>query len=421
MLFWTFAAIMLLLVVAALLPTLLRKSEKAQTDTKGQNILIAKERLAELQAELAAGTVSQDIFEQTKEELEQGLLEDVAEKDEGSSGSSVLLDRFGMILVLLLIPAITVGTYFALGSPEYVGVKGPGIQDPHANSGQPASMEELVTKLEQKVSQNPKDPEGLFMLGRVYSSLGRFADAAVVLEELRPLVDDHPAVLVALADALSMENNGQVSGKPYELIRQALDAEPDNVTALWLAGKGAMEQSDFQNAIYYWRQAEAGLSEDPEMLAEMQRLISGLLQSAGTAGIKLDDPGSSVAAKDSTPEIVPGAAPGVQVSLSLPPELQAKLSGNETLFLFAKAVNGPPMPLAAIRRSAAELPLELVLDDNAMLQGGKLADHEQLKITARITSGGEPVAKSGDLQSAEVVFRPATDKTIELLIDQVVP
>ncbi len=138
-----------------------------------------------------------------------------------------------------------------------------------------------------------------------------------------------------------------------------------------------------------------------------------------------DDPGSSRAAH-ATPQATPDATPeaavsGVQVRLSLATELKGRLSGNETLFIFAKAVNGPPMPLAAIRRSASELPLDLVLDDSAMLQGGKLTDHEQLKLTARITSGGEPVAKSGDLQSAEVVVRPATDKNIELLIDQVVP
>jgi len=63
----------------------------------------------------------------------------------------------------------------------------------------------------------------------------------------------------------------------------------------------------------------------------------------------------------------------------------------------------------------------LVLDDSAMLQGGKLTDHEQLKIAARITSGGEPVAKSGDLQSAEIIFKPGADQVVELLINQVVP
>jgi cytochrome c-type biogenesis protein CcmH len=412
MLFWTIAAIMLLLALAALLPTLLRKSEKAQSDTKAHNVIIAKERLDELEAELAAGTISQEIFEQTRNELEQGLLEDVGEEQVKVPRSSVLVDRFGLILIFLLVPALTIGTYFALGSPEHVNVKGPGVQDPHAGGGQPASMEQLVAKLEKKVAANPGDAEGLFMLGRVYSSLGRFDEAAKVLERLRPLVDDHPAVLVALADALSMQNGGRVSGKPYELVKQVLDKEPEDVTALWIAGKGAMEQADYQNAIYYWRQAEAGLGDEPEMLAEMQRLIAQLLQSAKKAGAALDDPGPTVAAATS---------PGIQLSVTLSPELRDKLTGNEQLFIFAKAVAGPPMPLAAIKRSAGELPLALVLDDSAMLQGGKLTDHEQLKIAARITSGGQPVAKSGDLQSTEIIFKPGTGQSVELVIDQVVP
>lgn len=410
MLFWTIAAIMLLLALAVLLPTLLRKPEKAHSDTKSQNVIIARERLGELEADMAAGTISQEIFNQTKAELEQGLLEDVNVEETTVSAPSVLLDRIGLVLVLLLIPAITVGTYFALGAPEHLNVKGPGVQPPHAGGGKPASMEELVTRLEQKVAANPQDAESQFMLGRVYASLGRFAEAAEALEGMRSLVDDHPAVLVALADALSMQNNGKVAGKPYDLVRQALDKDPDNVTALWIAGKGAMEQADYQNAIYYWRQAEAGLGDEPKMLAEMQRLIAELLQAAKAAGTTLDDPGSMLA-----------AAPGIQLNVTLSPELQSKLTGDELLFIFAKAVAGPPMPLAAIRRSAAELPLTLVLDDKAMLQGGKLTDHEQLKIAARITRSGQPAASSGDLQSVETVFRPATDLTVELLIDQVVP
>lgn len=413
MLFWTIAALMLLFALAALLPALLRKPEKAQSDTKLHNLLIAKERLGELETELAAGTISQEIFDKTKEELELGLLEDVSVKETGAAKAWVLLDRLGVVLVLLLIPLLTIGTYAMLGAPEHIDVKGPGIQAPHASGGQPASMEELVGRLEKKVAANPQDPENMFMLGRVYASLGRFAEAADVLERLRPLVDDHPAVLVALADSLSMKNGGKVTGKPYELVRLALEKDPEDVTALWIAGKGAMEQDDYQNAIYYWRQAEAGLGEDPDMLAEMQRLIAQLLQAAEAAGIAIDDPGSMLVAA--------ATAAGVQLSVTLSPELQAKLGGNELLFIFAKAVDGPPMPIAAFKRTAAELPLMLVLDDSAMLQGGRLADHEQLKIGARITSGGQPVAKSGDLQSAEVIFSPGSDQVVELLIDQVVP
>ncbi len=411
MLFWIIAAVMLLLVFAILLPALLRQAERAQGDTKPHNVIIARERLTELESELAADTISPEIFDLTKQELELGLLEDVAVEETGTSASVKLFDRLGLIVVLLLIPAITIGTYLALGAPEHLNVKGPGLRSPQATSGSAPTMEELVARLEQKVAANPQDPEGLFMLGRVYSSLGRYAEAAKALEDLRPLVDDHPAVLVALADALAMENAGTVSGRPYELVRQVLDKKPEDVTALWLAGKGAMEQADYQNAIYYWRQAEAGLGGNAEMLKEMQDLISQLLQSAKAAGVTLDDPGSMVTAVTER---------GIQLSVALAAELQAKLTGNEHLFIFAKAVSGSPMPLAAIKRSAAELPLALALDDSAMLQGGKLTDHNQLKIVARITRGGDPVAKTGDLQSAEIIFNPAIDQTVELLIDRVV-
>lgn len=70
-----------------------------------------------------------------------------------------------------------------------------------------------------------------------------------------------------------MVQGGKLSGRPYELVRQALDKAPDDPTALWLAGQGAMEAGDYQNAIYYWRQAEAGLADKPDYVQELRTLI----------------------------------------------------------------------------------------------------------------------------------------------------
>lgn len=132
----------------------------------------------------------------------------------------------------------------------------------------------------------------------------------------------------------------------------------------------------------------------------------------------IEDPGSSVA--DSAQPAAAGQ--GINLSVSLAPALQDKASPGDRLFIFAKQVQGPPMPVAAVRITAGDLPAKLVLDDSSMQQqGNKLSDYKQLKLAARIAKGSQPMAASGDLQSSEVVVSVGDGKPVELVIDQVVP
>ena len=414
--FWVIAALMVAGAVLAMVPALLRKTTILSSDTEQENIAIARERMSELETELASGAIAPETFEQAKNELEQGLLEDVAAGTGSGRRESAALGRSALVAVLIFIPALTFGLYQVLGSPRLLDVVGPGaVANPHATgtTGKTPTMAELLVSLEQRTAEQPEDPEAWYMLGRVYSSMGRYQDAAQALERLRELTDNHPVALVALADALAMTNAGRISGRPYELVKQALDTEPDNVTALWLAGKGAREAGDFQNALYYWRRAESGLADNPEMLGELRGQIAGLQGEAQAAGMELDDPGPMV--------VEAAAGKGIRLTVSLDSALAERAQPGDTLFIFAKAVDGPPMPVAALRHQAGELPLQLLLDDSALLSGGSLADYPQLKLGARITKGGQPGAKSGDLQSAEVIVAPGSDEAVELRIDQVVP
>ncbi|WP_293644813.1 c-type cytochrome biogenesis protein CcmI [Thiolapillus sp.] len=420
MTFWIIVALMLGLGIAVLAFVLLRKRPDITSNRREQNLLLAKEKLAELDQEKAAGNLDDETYAQAKEELETGLLEDT-DVEEAVARVRPASARAAAIAVALLVPLLSVGIYMKLGSPQYVVMSGtPGAQSPHAmnGDGKTPTMAELLTGLEERVKQAPDDPEGWFMLGRVYQSMQRYPDAVKAYEELRKLTDDHPQALIALADSLAMVQGGKLSGRPYELVRQALDKAPDDPTALWLAGQGAMEAGDYQNAIYYWRQAEAGLADKPDYVQELRTLIRQAKEVAAKAGVAIEDPGSSVA--DSAQPAAAGQ--GINLSVSLAPALQDKASPGDRLFIFAKQVQGPPMPVAAVRITAGDLPAKLVLDDSSMQQqGNKLSDYKQLKLAARIAKGSQPMAASGDLQSSEVVVSVGDGKPVELVIDQVVP
>ncbi len=430
MTFWIIVALMLGLGVAVLVAVFLRKRPDITSSQREQNLLLAKEKLADLDQEKAAGNIDEETYAQAKEELEAGLLEDT-EVEEAVATVQPASARFAAIAVALLVPVLSVGIYMKTGSPQYVemsGIPNPGAQNPHAMNagGNTPTMEELLQGLEERVQNAPDDTEGWFMLGRVYQSMNRFPEAVKAYEQLRKLTDNHPQALIALADTLAMVQGGKISGRPYELVRQALDKEPDDPTALWLAGKGAVEAADYQNAIYYWRRAEAALADNADFVRELRNMIAQVKQAAAQAGAELDDPGSAVAgaaaqpAAMAQPAVAAGAA--IELSVSLAPGLQDKVNPGDRLFIFAKQVQGPPMPVAAVRITAGDLPAKLVMNDGNMLQQGtKLADYQQLVVAARIAKGSQPSAASGDLQSAEVTVSVADGKMVELVIDQIVP
>ena len=417
--FWIIVALMLVVGVAVLVWVLLKKRSEMISNQKEQNVLLAKEKLAELDKEKASGALDEAVYMQAKEELETGLLEDI-EEEEVVARVRPASAKAAAVLLAVLVPALSIGLYMQLGSPHLIGVAGGATaSNPHQMQGAGAapSMEELLAQLEQKMRENPEDAEGWFMLGRVYQSMNRFADAAKAYEELRKLTDDHPQALIALADALAMTQGGRMAGRPYDLVRQALDKAPDDTTALWLAGQGATEMGDYQNAIYYFRQAEAGVAEKPEYVQELRLLIQQVKSRAKQAGITVEDPGSAV-----PEQVAVTASAGIALRVSLSPELKTQVAPDDRLFIFAKQVGGRPMPVAAVRLAAGDLPVEVVLDDSKMLQpGSHLSDYKQLKLMARISKGSQPMASSGDLQSQDVIARPGQEQTVQLLIDQVIP
>ena len=103
------------------------------------------------------------------------------------------------------------------------------------------------------------------------------------------------------------------------------------------------------------------------------------------------------------------------------PALASRVAPGDTLFVFARAAEGPRMPLAILKRSAAELPLSFTLDDSmAMSPELKLSSATELRIEARVSRSGDAIAKPGDLTGELSPVKPGA-KGLQLSIDRVVP
>lgn len=420
--FWIFAVAMVIIALIFTLRPLLIDLNKNDVDRAAQNVAITKERLIELKVELEQETITKEEYEQTKEELEQALLNDVEESTvKLNSVSNKSIVRFTRYVLIFTVPVLAIGFYTYLGTPDLiVGVKKQSAAPAgHASTqaGKLATVEEMIEKLAAKLKDKPNNAEGWFMLGRSYMSLKKYEEAAAALEKTNQLVPNNPMIMLQYADALTMSHGGKISGKPFELIKKAVEIKPDDPTGLWLLGMGYDEQGQYQKAISYWSLL-LPLLKDEKSKNEVMALIARAKQKTGVNISANNLSGNSVL----KPVIKNNLITGLKVRVSIDKKIMSKVSKTDTVFIFAQAVNGPPMPLAVVRKQVKDLPIEVILDDSmAMMPSMKLSNFKEVKIIARVSKSGNAKPQSGDLQSAAHIATKYQKERVELSINKVLP
>jgi len=424
------SAAIILAAIGLLAPTLLRRRQLIAEDRQQYNVEVARDRLKELQAEHERGELSDEEFNQARQDLDIALAQDlsVPSQQEGSTGNS-RMGAITLIGLLVLVPLIVGITYFQVGTPGAVGISGQAVaQTQQALGGHDSKMpplSELVKGLEQQLEQNPDNPDGWFLLGRTYMSLSRYEDAARAYGRLDELQPDNSSVQIALADALSMVNGGRITQEALSLLQKVHQREPQNVIALWLLGRESLQRGEPGSALAYWSRAYPLLEDDPQMQMELRDAIRRVESESGlSADIRDPAPlpgimgGAPVAAPAPQAPAEVATGPGITVEVALDPELMDRTSPNDTVFIYAKAASGPPMPLAVSRQRVSDLPLRVRLtDEMAMMPQMKLSSFPQVKVGARISKSGQAIAQSGDLQSEEAESPNNSDNPIQLLID----
>ena len=243
------------------------------------------------------------------------------------------------------------------------------------------------------------------MLARSYAVMGRYEDSAAAYSKAVERVPDNPHLLADYADALAMARGQNLQGEPEALIMRALKIDPAHVKSLALAGTIAFDKKDYATAIKYWEKMATLVPPDTEMARNVQASIAEARNRGGSP---------KAAAK---PEAVPAAAGGVSGTVALALPLAGKVSPNDTLFIFARAAEGPRMPLAILRKKVSDLPLAFALDDSmAMNPAARLSSAPQVIVGARISRSGNAMPQPGDLQGAS---KPVSNagKNISIVID----
>jgi cytochrome c-type biogenesis protein CcmH len=401
--FWIVALMFAAGTVLLLLPALLGP-QAGGIDARQANLAAHRDQLREAEGDLAAGLVDPARFAEARADIQRRVLEDSA----GAAVPAALRpDRRLALALALLIPLASVLTYLQVGQPDAVGSSLAGPAPRHDTS--PEQLQKMIAALAERMQADPDNAEGWLMLGRSYVGLGRYRDAATAYRRAVALLPPDATLLADLADLVAMAQSKRLAGEPARLVQQALDLDPRHVKALALAGSVAFEARDYGAARGYWERLAAAVPPDSDMarsirgsIAEATQLEAGGGAGAAGAALAQAQPAAAGPAGKVLQAPVGGAVNGW---VRIAPALAARIGAGDVLFVFARAAEGPRMPLAILRRSAAELPLQFRLDDSLAMQPGlKLSAFPRVVIGARISRSGNATPQPGDLvgQSAPV-------------------
>jgi cytochrome c-type biogenesis protein CcmH len=314
-----------------------------------------------------------------------------------------------LIALLALAVLVLTGVLYALfGTPaalrEAAAPAPAPVVDAHANP----QIEAMVARLAERMKTQPDDAEGWSMLGRSYLVMGKPAEAVEALRKRLALEPKDALAMADLADALALQQGRRFNGEPEQLLKQALQADARQPKVLELAGTLAFDRSDFKTAVAHWSSAaEVLAAQDPNSRAVLN-LRAGIEEAQRRGGL-------------AAPAVAATAGPQVSGRIERSPALQAQVRPEDTVMIFARVVDGPRMPIAALRREARELPLEFVLDDKAALNPGlKLSPSMLVVVGVRVSKSGQAGAQPGDLQGFSDPV-PVGTKGLRIEINQRVP
>jgi len=425
--FWSLAAVMVMIALLFILPALFRKvsSDAAGIDHDALNVEVIRSQLAELDADLQTGRLSEDQHADARRDLEQELLSDLDKDSTAVKKGKIRGGQWVAILLVAGIPLLATSLYNLLGSKQIIPQLAQMQSNPHppspANPNGQLSVEEMVNRLAERLRSQPDDRKGWVMLARSYVVLKRYDQAVEAYRNIMRLGGESPELLADFADALAMSQGGRFIPETGELLQRALAAQPDNVKALWLAGHWKNQSGEPAAALEYWQKAQALLPANGEDAAVIRQQIAGVRKQLGLPPQESTTQVVTAAATPATSSTAPVDA-AIRVEVTLDPKLADQVRPEDTVFIFARAVHGPRMPLAIVRKLARELPLTITLDDSlAMSPAMVLSKFPEVSVGARISRSGNAMPQSGDLQGDKSPVAVGKDTSVAITIDSRVP
>ncbi|WP_347258595.1 c-type cytochrome biogenesis protein CcmI [Methylocaldum sp.] len=392
--FWLSAVLLLIVGYVFFLPALLGKTGGGRINRARLNLLLHRQR----QTELAQEAASPEDLERLTAESERNLLGDLEAAEETKAQSSTR-GRSAVLATLAIVPVLALTLYLALGRIDLIGARAPNNM---------AGVQDSIRQLAERLAKQPNDLEGWVLLARSLQATDQPDKAVTAYEFALKLAPEDLDVKALYAQALAETHQGSMAGKPTEIVDEILKKNPDHQTALWMAGIAAAERKDAAKTVEYWERLKKQFGPGSEEAKQIEGYIAQVQ-------------GLPAQTTPSEPAAAKGAGKQIRVTVTLAENLKSRVAPDDALFVFARAAEGPPMPLAVVRKQAKDLPVKVVLDDSmSMMQGMTLSTADRIVIGARISKSGQPKAEAGDLQGLSEAVAPEDNGSYKIVVDRIV-
>jgi len=416
--FWLPALLLLVVAVAFVLFPLFRVKRPAGVDRTRVNLELFRERTAVLEQQLAEDSI--DLFEMETQlvELQQNLLSDIDDPSDPAvqvNGKSAVdrskktMDwRVVVLMAAMFVPLCAFLIYTDLGfSKGAISDVLAADRISEVDPNDEASVADMVEALEQTLSRKPDNDRTRFMLGQSYLRLSRFAEAVSVFEAMRMKYPADGNIAARFAEALFLAEGEVITGPVREAIDGVLAINPHSVGMLEILAMDAFRRNDLATAKAHFQHA-AEFAETSRA-AVIRRVLAQL------PGSDSDDSGKTASLNSKA-----GSSPMKSVSVLVELSSDLVLSGPASVFVFARAVTGPPMPLAVRKLSSEQLPaLVQLTEEMAMFPGMSLKDFSEVVLVARISESGVANPSPEDFEvTSQVIQLDQVQGVIKLQISQ---
>ncbi|MGB0449697.1 MAG: c-type cytochrome biogenesis protein CcmI [Porticoccaceae bacterium] len=363
------------------------------------NIDIFRDQQQQYQQQLERDEISQQQYSAMVAEAEQLLLSNTA------SGKSENKTRFAtgqglwiLPVLLVIIPLATIWIYQGLGaSPDEQIAEKLAVQGQSATAGQDMVWDaELIAMISERVKQRPDNIYYWTILAQEAVSRGDMSAAANYFSETVRIEPRESYLLGQYAQALFFAENNRFTQRVNTAIDNAFAVDSSNQTVLGLKGIQAFESRDYKLAITFWQGAAQQL--DPAS-GDWQALQNGIQKARQLMGDTI---------------------PGVELAIALSIDKNIQFSANQLVFVAVIEAEGPPMPIAARKLSASQLPTEILLSDkDALVDGRNLSSAENIRVIARLSTSGTATPQAGDWEAvSDIIAIAGNQKSLELNISR---
>jgi cytochrome c-type biogenesis protein CcmH len=308
------------------------------------------------------------------------------------------------LLLALATPPLVLGLYLAIGTPQ-------ALQP--APTDNAATLTEAVQQLQASLANKPDDAKGWALLAQAQAALNRPQQALDALNHLLKLKPDDSDALVAWVEA-SAETNPQhmIDDASRAKLQHVLQVDPTHQRALWLLGISDFQRQQYADAAQHWKtllpllQPGSRVADTVKQeLAEAEQRASGATTAAASSS------GAPATADDSV---------AIHVRVNIDDQMLDKMRPDDTLFVFAQAIDGPPMPLAVAKLTKVRVPATVTLTDaQAMSPAARLSQFQKVRVVARISASGDAMPHAGDLQSTPLEVATSSRAPVTVTIDRV--